>query len=527
MQFCKPTLPAKDGTITPIGNGPRFFYTPSWSSKPEDLTPRSESSDSPIASSSSRSSAHSIPPAPSPQNLAEANFTVEEFDELDYELWDSGKTPIIGETNFTVEEFDEHEDELWQSGKPPIIGDENYTVEEFDELEYELWESGEGEVIRPDKYEDSENESGVAFVRDKERDNIDPHLLAGLRDLDCGDEEEMEAWLKARRASKARKWRFSSSRKRTLIQSIGSDTDDEDLQPVTFEGANEAGSSARRLRRKVGHRTSLIFDDPPLRIEEMAEESQSCEELDFKNLFTPSASGKSDFEEESPEIQFWNEMEERSSTSGSVSGRSSDSVERKKKPKFPEAESSQNRVESSPGHSQSSSMTESSVPEDATDWEEDSDVELCTPVVDMSGQVESTLFNVLDPMKKQMVERLMEEFWTIFNRNWPPGARQRPGNPTPDSRAGPSSTFKAQAKSHSGGNPRGEQSRGNRDDEDPDDGPRKRPRGNGKQPESMPTTNEIAPGFVCPYRKRNPRKYCVKEWRSCALNPQKTVARVK
>ena len=67
--------------------------------------------------------------------------------------------------------------------------------------------------------------------------------------------------------------------KRSLAQSIGSDTDDEDIQPV-FEGANEAGSSARRLRRKVAgeERSSLIFDDPPERIEEL-EEPESCEEI--------------------------------------------------------------------------------------------------------------------------------------------------------------------------------------------------------------------------------------------------------
>ena len=53
------------------------------------------------------------------------------------------------------------------------------------------------------------------------------------------------------------------------LLSIVRDMDDEDLQPVAFKGANEMGSSARRLRRKIkGERTSLIFDDPPPRIED-------------------------------------------------------------------------------------------------------------------------------------------------------------------------------------------------------------------------------------------------------------------
>lgn len=68
--------------------------------------------------------------------------------------------------------------------------------------------------------------------------------------------------------------------KRTISQSIGSDTDEEDLKPVTFEGANEIGSSARRLRRKTkGERTSLIFDDPPPRIDEEDEGPESVEEI--------------------------------------------------------------------------------------------------------------------------------------------------------------------------------------------------------------------------------------------------------
>ena len=66
--------------------------------------------------------------------------------------------------------------------------------------------------------------------------------------------------------------------KRSLAQSIGSDTDEEDLLPL-LDGQLTAGSSARRLRRKVaGERTSLIFDDPPERIEEL-EEPESCEEV--------------------------------------------------------------------------------------------------------------------------------------------------------------------------------------------------------------------------------------------------------
>jgi hypothetical protein len=69
-------------------------------------------------------------------------------------------------------------------------------------------------------------------------------------------------------------------RKRLLSQSIWCDTDDDDLKFERQDGANEAGSSARRLRRKVkGLRSSLIFDDPPLRVDEVNERVDSFEEV--------------------------------------------------------------------------------------------------------------------------------------------------------------------------------------------------------------------------------------------------------
>ncbi|KAE9369333.1 hypothetical protein N431DRAFT_46361 [Stipitochalara longipes BDJ] len=239
MHFSKPTLSAKDGTITPNGNGPMFSYTPS--ARPEDMSPRS--------SSSAASSAHSSSSESPPRSLS--------------------SSPAVHTTS-----------------SPPstrkIVSEGNFTVEEFDESDYEDWESGDEDVIRPYQYEDADSEKApsVKASKGKSKTELDPGILDGIRDLDCGnqEEEEHEAWVKAERARK--KWkRRSSGTKRTLTQSIGSDTDDEDLQPVMLEGVNELGSSARRLRRKVGERTSLIFDDPPPRIEEVDEGPESCEEV--------------------------------------------------------------------------------------------------------------------------------------------------------------------------------------------------------------------------------------------------------
>ena len=158
-------------------------------------------------------------------------------------------------------------------------------MEEFRESDYEEFDSDCESVLRPHQFEDAESEKARSTRASSPRHELDDKVVNGLRDLDCGTEdkdaeEEREAWLERQREERRRKRRSSGSvQKRSLAQSIGSDTDDEDLQPVTFEGANEAGSSARRLRRKVaGERTSLIFDDPPVgRIEEV-EEPDSCED---------------------------------------------------------------------------------------------------------------------------------------------------------------------------------------------------------------------------------------------------------
>jgi hypothetical protein len=65
------------------------------------------------------------------------------------------------------------------------------------------------------------------------------------------------------------------------------------------------------------------------------------------------------------------------------------------------------------------------------------------------------------------------------------------------------------------------------EDEDQSDNPErrgpKRPRGVSSSPGNL----DNVPKFACPYRKHNPRTYCIGSWRSCALTPLKTVARVK
>ncbi|KAK2626266.1 hypothetical protein QTJ16_004528 [Diplocarpon rosae] len=239
MHFAAPKLAEKSGTITPNGHGLHFSYTPS--NQPADLSPRSSSpTSSTHCSDSSGSPPRSISSSPVPPF--------------------SASPPRNGRN---------------------IFAEGNFTVEEFGKSDYEEWDSDDEDVIRPHQYEDAESDR-AASIKSVRRSEIDPRVLHGLRNLHCETEDdEREIWLEAMREEKRRRRRSSGSvQKRTISQSIGSDTDEEDLKPVTFEGANEIGSSARRLRRKTkGERTSLIFDDPPPRIDEEYEGPESVEEV--------------------------------------------------------------------------------------------------------------------------------------------------------------------------------------------------------------------------------------------------------
>lgn len=167
---------------------------------------------------------------------------------------------------------------LRASPPPKLTTKANFTLEEIEEDDYDELDSDDEDIIRPYHYEDAESDHARSY---KAATHLDSRVLLAMRELDCSDDldsdrDEHEAWLVARREEKRRKRRSSGTVKRTISQSIGSGTDEEDMVAPQLD-VGEAGSSARRLRRKTD-RTSLIFDDPPPRIDEL-EEPESCEEL--------------------------------------------------------------------------------------------------------------------------------------------------------------------------------------------------------------------------------------------------------
>lgn len=140
-------------------------------------------------------------------------------------------------------------------------------------------------VIRPCAIEYPESDRSRSTSRN--RIEIDQRMMYNLGNLNCSDdsdetdldEHEYQEFLIKRRAERRRKRMTSGSiGKRTISESIGSDTDREDLR--SFLGVEEAGSSARRLRRRVGDRRSLQFQDPPPpRIDELDEPDSSEDEI--------------------------------------------------------------------------------------------------------------------------------------------------------------------------------------------------------------------------------------------------------
>jgi hypothetical protein len=248
------TQELQTGIITPNGNGPpfSFSYNP-FQALDLELSPRSSSPASSDHSSGS-SSAQIDSPRPRSRSSSPSHS---------------------------------HHSEPKPHIRTRIISEGNFTLEEFDADDYDAFDSDTENIIRPSQYEDADSERARSTKGVSPNRELDPRILHGLRDLNThcaqpSDDEvldEREIWLEKMREEKRRRRRSSGSvQKRSLAQSIGSDTDEEDVLPL-LDGQLTAGSSARRLRRKVaGERTSLIFDDPPERIEEL-EEPESCEEV--------------------------------------------------------------------------------------------------------------------------------------------------------------------------------------------------------------------------------------------------------
>jgi len=118
----------------------------------------------------------------------------------------------------------------------------------------------------------------------------------------------------------------------------------------------------------------------------------------------------------------------------------------------------------------------------------------------------------------------MKEFWVLFNEELGVRSRQK-GESSSKASSSTSATHPNSLTSLPGfiGSKR---IRRNDEDDDLDENDRKKPK-RFQGGAMSPTGSEDSFKYACPFRKHNARKYCVKDWRSCALTAHLTVGRVK
>lgn len=173
--------------------------------------------------------------------------------------------------------------------------------------------------------------------------------------------------------------------------------------------------------------------------------------------------------------------------------------------------------------------------DDETDWGEDSESE------DFDHEILGSFYNsgmneavsakhglvqsLTETAKADLVDPIIDEFWTIFNQDRGSGLRQcSPGSSSEAKSVSGGSSTKS---SHASETTTSKQSRQTRGDQPSDEDEKSR---GSKRPRILahPSANlDEQLKYACPYRKHDPRRYNVRDWSQCALTPHKTVARVK
>jgi hypothetical protein len=127
----------------------------------------------------------------------------------------------------------------------------------------------------------------------------------------------------------------------------------------------------------------------------------------------------------------------------------------------------------------------------------------------------------LNPMQQQVVDRVMAEFWIIFNQTWSEGQRKRAGRassqPNGDT---PSSSITANRTSH---NPR----KRRKQDDESNEGNSGRQQGTPSSSVNNPSDAGDHVRFACPYRKHDPQFYNLYSHSVCSISHWATISRVK
>ncbi|WQF78568.1 hypothetical protein CDEST_03582 [Colletotrichum destructivum] len=227
-------------------------------------------------------------PGPAPMAV-DGNSEEESDDEEDEEDDDSDSEDESAVTPPTQETFHESHTAASTAAAIATATKANFTLEELSD--FDPMDQDRTGAIAPSGF------SSPASARSRSRapapKELPPGLTRKMRDLNCGlssssdedseeDVDEDEAahreFVRTQRELRMRKRRShgSSIGKRTISER--SDSDHEDWTPLDPDAV---GSSARRLRRRVGDRRSFIHlqfqDPPPPRIDELDEPESEVE----------------------------------------------------------------------------------------------------------------------------------------------------------------------------------------------------------------------------------------------------------
>ncbi|KAF5687502.1 hypothetical protein FCIRC_2381 [Fusarium circinatum] len=284
-----------DPNIKPTGDGHQFSYQPSVG--PHQLSPRSSSSsgmadDTSDEDSSSEDEDEEDSASPSIRSMGNATGPAisSPIDDSAMELGDDDTNSSSDSDSSEADSGSESD----RSGATDEVETShitvtstatatvacNFTVEDIDPMDSDC----DGlDVLQP-----TEIESNRSRSRSRSR-KAHKTMVKDFRNLTCSNETsdneqspEGEGELDEEAQFLKRREQIKKFRRMSMGSSFGKRTHSE-LSDSEDEGegldANEVGSSARRMRRKM-HRTSLLFHDPPpARIEELEEPDSSEDEL--------------------------------------------------------------------------------------------------------------------------------------------------------------------------------------------------------------------------------------------------------
>lgn len=169
-------------------------------------------------------------------------------------------------------------------------------------------------------------------------------------------------------------------------------------------------------------------------------------------------------------------------------------------------------------------LDSSSFPDDT---DSDEEIDSFVPQPYMSVGAEQETFPLTPPsmisIQSRRVDQLMEDFLVKLSVDWQSTLRQRGPSTTSNMASNPDSRTLLGGSVNTKGTKR---PRENREDQKSDDeGGEGFKRSGGSS--AAKGFEGITLLFACPYRKQNPRKYCVRDWGTCALTGHQTISRVK